>query len=163
RQGHSRSGFRAGAHPPVRLDLPSKTSVHRLLVALIPADFQLDPESRHAHPDPGRGASRAGTVSGSWAGLGYRGPTRELRFPSRVPASRSVREETATACPGRPDKKGVVVKKKTPVTISELDVQPISDDELRAFEALGTAADFNSEYICCNGSSSETWISCSAS
>jgi len=52
------------------------------------------------------------------------------------------------------------MKKKTPVTISELDVQPISDEELKAFEALGAAGDFDSEHICCNGSSTEIWRSC---
>jgi hypothetical protein len=52
------------------------------------------------------------------------------------------------------------MKKKTPVTISELDVQPISDEELKAFEILGAAGDFDSEHICCNGSSTEIWRSC---
>jgi hypothetical protein len=55
------------------------------------------------------------------------------------------------------------MKKKVPVTISELDVQPISDEDLKMFESLGTAADFTSEYICCNGSSTEIWRSCDAS
>jgi hypothetical protein len=54
------------------------------------------------------------------------------------------------------------MKKKTPVTISELDVQPLSDEDLRAFENSGAAGDFDSEYICCNGSSTEIWRSCDA-
>lgn len=43
------------------------------------------------------------------------------------------------------------MKKRTPVTIKELDVQPISDEDLKAFEATGAgSSDFWSYECTCN-------------
>jgi hypothetical protein len=51
------------------------------------------------------------------------------------------------------------MKKKAPVTIRELDVQPISDEDLKVL-AHGAQDEFISEYECCNDSQDETWRSC---
>jgi hypothetical protein len=58
--------------------------------------------------------------------------------------------------------KGDVMKKKTPITISELDVQPISDEDLRSFEAFGAQEELGSEIWCCNDSETITIIYCRA-
>jgi hypothetical protein len=49
------------------------------------------------------------------------------------------------------------MKKKPPVTIKELDIQPISDDDLRAFEINGGADSDYWNWVCNCDSRDERW------